>query len=294
MKKLFFSLTLILVAIDALAQSGAPGPKQSLPWKRYTVKREEFSVMLPAHPAMASRKTLVMRLGKERQLRTLGAYADGLAFTVISVENSSPRESLDDFIEQEIFTHSGWDRASEQEITLNGFKGRQYRSPNKVPGTMQIFATRNHIYRFHAFGATLTDERVKNFFSSIVLGGKSTGTEVTDGLGVPYKSDASTATATTENAPATREVDRRPFIAMRPEPEYTEEARSNQLEGVVLLRAVFASDGTITDVRVASGLPFGLEDKAIEAAKKIKFIPAVKNGKFVSMWMQLEYHFNLH
>ena len=281
---------LLMVASGVAAQSET----KSLPWKRYTVKREEFSVMLPAHPAMATRKSMVQRLATERQLRTLGTYADGLAFTITSVENSSPRESLDDFIEQEIFTHSGWDRASEQEITLNGFKGRQYLSPNKIPGTMQIFATRNHIYRFNAFGATLTDARVKNFFSSIVLGGKTNGIDVTDGPGVPYKSDASAATATTENPLTVRDVDTRPLVAMRPEPAYTEEARQNQTEGVVLLRAVFAANGTVTNVRVASGLPHGLEDKAIEAAKKIVFIPAVKDGKFVSTWMQLEYHFNLH
>ncbi|HEU5133201.1 MAG TPA: energy transducer TonB, partial [Pyrinomonadaceae bacterium] len=107
-------------------------------------------------------------------------------------------------------------------------------------------------------------------------------------------SDASAATATTENALTVRDVDTRPLVAMRPEPAYTEEARQNQTEGVVLLRAVFAANGTVTNVRVASGLPHGLEDKAIEAAKKIVFIPAVKDGKFVSTWMQLEYHFNLH
>lgn len=280
---------LLLIASGVVAQS----ENKPLPWKRYTVKREEFSVMLPAHPAMATRKPMVTRLAKERQLRTLGAYADGLAFTVISVENSSPREPLDEFIEQEIFTHSGWDRSSEQEITLNGFKGRQYLSPNKIPGTMQIFATRTHIYRFNAFGATLEDARVKHFFSSIGLG-KSEGIDVTDGAGVPYKPDASTATQTTENALTIKDVDRRPFIAMKPDPAYTEEARSNQLEGAVLLKAVFAADGTVTNIKVASGLPFGLEDQAIEAAKRIKFIPAVKDGKFVSTWMQLEYHFNLN
>ena len=89
---LFLFCTLLLVAVDALAQSA----NQPLPWKRYTIKREEFSVMLPAYPAMDSRKVMVMQLAKERQQHTLGAYADGLVFTVLCVENSSPRESLED------------------------------------------------------------------------------------------------------------------------------------------------------------------------------------------------------
>ena len=281
---------LLLLASGIVAQS----ENKPLPWKRYTVKREEFSVMLPAHPAMATRTPLVMRLGKERQLRSLGAYADGLAFTVISVENSSPRESLDEYIEQEIFTHSGWDRSSEREIALNGFKGKQYLSPNKIPATMQIFAARNHIYRFNAFGATLADARVKHFFSSIVLGSKSEGIGVTDGFGDRYNADASPVPDATDKALTLREVDIRPFIAMKPEAAYTRDARSNQVEGVVLLKVVFSADGRVINIQPIVGLPFGLQEKAIEAARTVTFIPALKDGKFVSTWMQLEYHFNLN
>ena len=291
MKRLFLMpCLLLLIASGVVAQS----ENNPAPWKRYTVKREEFSVMLPAHPAMSSRRARVMRLGKERQQRMLGAYADGLAFTVLCFENASPRESLDEFIEQEIFTHSGWDRSSEKEITLNDFKGKQYLSPNKIPATMQIFATRNHIYRFHAFGAKLEDARVKRFFSSITLGDQNQGIGVKDGTGVPAKSDASPATQATENALTIRDVDVRPFIAMKPEPAYTEEARQNQLEGTLLLKAIFSADGTINNIKVAAGLPYGLEENAIDAAKRIKFIPAMRDGKFVSTWMQLEYHFNLY
>jgi hypothetical protein len=35
-----------------------------------------------------------------------------------------------------------------------------------------------------------------------------------------------------------------------------------------------------------------LTELAIEAAKKIKFVPATKYGYPVSMWMQLEYNFS--
>jgi TonB family protein len=278
---LFLSCVLLLVGVDALAQPAT--------WKRYTIRGEEFSVMLPAPPAMDSRSQIVMRLGRGRQLRSLGAYADGLVFTVLSVGNTQTRESLDDYLEQEIFTHSSWDRSSQLELTVNGFKGKQYIAPDKVPGTMQIFATRNHIYRFHAFGATTDDARVRQFFSSIVLGGKSEGVPVNDGPGA-----AAAATQDNANAFNVKEVERRPFIAMKPEPRYTEEARQHEVSGSVILKMVFAADGTITNVQVAAGLPHGLTERAIEAVKKIRFIPAVKNGKFVATWMQLEYSFNLY
>ena len=285
---------LLLPCLLLVVASGVVAQSEKKPWKRYTVKGEEFSVMLPAHPAMSSRKALVPRLGKERQRRMLGAYADGLAFTVLCFENTLPRESLDDFVEQEIFSHSGWDRSSEQEVTVNGLKGRQYLSPNKVPGTMQIFATRNHIYRFQAFGATTEDARVKQFFSSVVLGNKNDGIAVIDGMGVPSGSEQLPSPQAHENPLNVRDVDRRPFIAMKPEPSYTDDARKNDLSGTVILKVVFGANGTVGNISVASGLPHGLTERAVAAAREIKFIPGVKDGKFVPTLMQVEYHFSLN
>ena len=71
-------------------------------------------------------------------------------------------------------------------------------------------------------------------------------------------------------------------------------ARNEQITGTVVLKCVFTADGEVTNIRVIQGLPKGLTEKSIEAARKIKFIPATKNGRNISMWMQLEYNFNLY
>ena len=81
---------------------------------------------------------------------------------------------------------------------------------------------------------------------------------------------------------------------MKPEPMYTEEARRNNIGGTIVLKVLFSSDGSVVNIRAISALPYGLTDRAFEAAKKVKFVPAMKDGKFVSMWMQLEYNFNLY
>lgn len=49
----------------------------------------------------------------------------------------------------------------------------------------------------------------------------------------------------------------------------------------------------VSTIQVIAGLSYGLTESAVEAAKKIKFTPATKDGKRVSMWLQLEYNFNL-
>ena len=83
-------------------------------------------------------------------------------------------------------------------------------------------------------------------------------------------------------------------ILSRPEPQYTEEARRNQVTGTVVLRAVFSASGAVTNIKAVKGLPDGLTEKAISAARQIKFVPAQKDGRAVSQYIQIEYNFNLY
>ena len=91
-----------------------------------------------------------------------------------------------------------------------------------------------------------------------------------------------------------KDVTTKARLISKPEPQYTEEARKNQVTGTVVLKVVFASNGSVQNIRTVSGLPYGLTDRAIAAARNIKFVPATKDGHQVSMWMQLEYNFNLY
>jgi TonB family protein len=91
-----------------------------------------------------------------------------------------------------------------------------------------------------------------------------------------------------------KDVNSKARVLSKPEPQYTEEARKNQITGTVILRAVFTSGGQVTNISARSGLPFGLTERAIAAARQIRFVPATKDGHPVSMYIQLEYNFNLY
>jgi len=91
-----------------------------------------------------------------------------------------------------------------------------------------------------------------------------------------------------------KNVTQKARVLSKPEPEYTEKARTNGITGTVVLRGVFASDGSVTNVRILSSLPYGLTDRALFAARHIRFQPAIKDCHYVSMWIQLEYNFNLY
>jgi TonB family protein len=86
----------------------------------------------------------------------------------------------------------------------------------------------------------------------------------------------------------------RPKIIYREKAKYTVEAHDNITHGVVALNVVFRSDGSISDIKVVKGLPYGLTERAIDAARKVRFEPAIKNGQPVHVRGDLEFAFHLY
>jgi TonB family protein len=71
-------------------------------------------------------------------------------------------------------------------------------------------------------------------------------------------------------------------VLFKPRPAYTAEARAKKIQGEVLLQVVFSADGTVEVQRVIRGLGYGLDASAEQAAREIRFHPAVRNGQPVS------------
>lgn len=80
----------------------------------------------------------------------------------------------------------------------------------------------------------------------------------------------------------------------RSPPEYTEEARRKQINGSVALAVELLPDGTVGEVKVAQALDPGLDKMAIAAARKIIFLPSIKNRKFVSQWTPMTMSFSIY
>ena len=68
-------------------------------------------------------------------------------------------------------------------------------------------------------------------------------------------------------------------ITYQPRPAYTDEARRLQIEGEVLVEAVFTASGEIQIVRIARGLGHGLNESAMAAVRSIRFRPARHRGR---------------
>ena len=76
-------------------------------------------------------------------------------------------------------------------------------------------------------------------------------------------------------------------------PAYTTKAREKKIEGKVVLHAVFTHDGKIKDLEVAQKLGYGLDESALEAAKKLTFAPALIEGQAVNIQANIIYLFTL-
>jgi len=78
------------------------------------------------------------------------------------------------------------------------------------------------------------------------------------------------------------------------QPTYPRLAEQAGLEGLVWIKALVGSDGTVKDAVVykTSGTP-SLDEAALSAAPKCKFKPAIQNGRPVAMWVTYKVDFIL-
>ncbi|MEP7037870.1 MAG: energy transducer TonB, partial [Acidobacteriota bacterium] len=83
------------------------------------------------------------------------------------------------------------------------------------------------------------------------------------------------------------------FIS-KPKASYTDQARTNQVQGTVRLRVTFSASGQIGSIAPVSGLPYGLTEQAIAAARQIRFEPAKRNGVPIPTTAVVEYNFNIY
>lgn len=100
-------------------------------------------------------------------------------------------------------------------------------------------------------------------------------------------------TANVPHPSPTPTVDTRPVRLSGPMPRYTDAARAESIQGSVTLRVLVGEDGNVSAVRVIRGLPDGLNEQAIAAARLTKFKPAMKDGKPVAYWVVVEMNFNI-
>lgn len=83
-------------------------------------------------------------------------------------------------------------------------------------------------------------------------------------------------------------------ILSKPRANYTDAARANNIQGTVILRVTFLASGQIGSISSIKGLPNGLTEQAIAAARRISFEPAKRDGQGQAVTRQIEYSFTIY
>jgi TonB family protein len=85
----------------------------------------------------------------------------------------------------------------------------------------------------------------------------------------------------------------RPELLKPAHPGYTDEARALKIQGEVLIGLLISSTGDVESAILIRGLGHGLDERAIEGARQLKFSPATRSGIPISYWQKLSMGFYL-
>jgi|ERR1700690_1262509 len=86
----------------------------------------------------------------------------------------------------------------------------------------------------------------------------------------------------------------RPRAIYAPDPEYSDEGRKKKINGTVELSLTVGTDGLAHDIKVEKKLGHGLDEKAVEALRRWKFQPALKDGKPCEAHLQVAMTFKIY
>ena len=125
--------------------------------------------------------------------------------------------------------------------------------------------------------------------------GSGSGNGVGNGNG-NGKGDGDNARARTvpEKKPEPAGPSQKYRITSKPRADYTNEARENQVTGIVSLRVTLNANGSVGSISPINRLPYGLTEKAIAAARQIRFEPQLKNGVAQTVRVQIQYNFTIY
>jgi hypothetical protein len=270
---------ILLSAIPAVDYSQALTPSTTQQnWERYTVDGEEFTVLLPELPSG-------LFLGTGTPGYRYAAYGDGIVYIITSEVAFGPRNIHTEINNQKVNLPENA-LTFKRDVTRDKFTGKEFSVRWKnAEGAMAVYVTKEHVYVLRAVGADESHTAVRQFLDSFTLGKKPQARDIGNGARLADEAQVQSPEPIYKEEQVTQKatmVIRGPFLP-------TEKAIKNKTAGTVIIDAVLRYSGKVTDIKVISGLPDGLTEIAVIAARKAYFIPAVKDGRRVSQYYQFRY-----
>jgi TonB family protein len=280
-------------------------------WIEVSADAEYFRVSMPHQPREENERT---RYGPiDANCTRYEVWADGAGYALWALVNKTfntfqatdPDKYLDDCADlvweallkpvRDKLPNDRGARAAMtyvKELPANPLAGREYSvALGDMSGTIRFYIAQTRIFVLLAVnfpGGVWARERFLGSFAvlpNLPIQRPNYGDSKSRGTG-----------KTSEDDPVFQgsEVTQKIRVLNKPPPIYPESARKYGVTGTVVLRAVFSKDGEVTNLYVIRKLPHGLTQAAMRAARAIEFSPAMKDGRPVSQYMELQYNFNVY
>lgn len=272
---------------------------------RSTAKGDEFSILMPAQPtAVVDKLDSAFKVDGQTidEERIFSCYADGVVYLVKVYMTGNGKKAFDEFRAMRRKRAKVPD-VSTSEVVAGAFKGEQEEERAKswnygepFYSRTQYFPTKHNLYVVSAAARDDASPSLGDFFSSIRLGDAATdaGAKNAPAGGSPATSRA----AAFEPNPAPRvfkpeEVTRKAIIVWHPDPGvYQEMIQLNRPIVKMKLQMILNADGSVSDVKIVSGTTQAINEKVLTAAKYMRFLPALKDGRHVSQLYTFDYEFS--
>ena len=298
--------SLLFVLTASAAASHAQTPTE-ISWETIQSEGGEYSVALPAG--------YIIHKDSRWSETTLAGGLGRVSFTVWFRKTPKASEAMGDM--HKIPLEKGEDldyKVGKVKIHVNPYTGKK---------TYRIFiavATANGFYGLTVVAPSANDPVLLQILASLNLEGKAL-MKSTGGAAAP-QSKVTIDVGSLESSPIVRAaLDRKQtepiavdlktsasdvedeeeilysrgvMAVEKPKARYTDQARTSSVQGSITLRILFKANGQIGRIRLVKGLRMGLNEEAIEAAKKIKFVPAEIDGKPVDAERNLVYTFSIY
>ena len=280
---------------------GSPPPEpdltqysSSVSWTEYRIPDQKLSFTFPKLPVIRNEGDSC----SEIEGRTYHAYAGGVVYEFAWYAKS--QASIPDWCDTKTkfskaaFTkrlgelkEEAW-KYEEFDTTVNGVRAKVLRATS-TPGVQKLrwlIWDRDHWLEIGVTYRPYTEVDVWRLLAGLKRNssaGKDLGIGADATLGDP-------AVDVKADGPGTAGM----AVVIKPRPGYTDAARQANIQGTVILRLTFLENGGIGAVTEVKGLPYGLTEQAIKAARRIAFLPKTDEGKTISVARQIEYTFSIY
>jgi TonB family protein len=274
-------------AQSALAQSAELPDGVAQDWKPLTTNDKEFNISMPEKVTIYRRGEYRTESATVSESYEIGSFYKGSAMVCRIFHTNDPQAILNTETR-----FSSFRDAKRSSIKINGIKAERFIGQRNDSHFEAIgFVRNNRLYLVQVAARTAENLYLKYFLGSINIKGMTSS--VATAVSSTIKPQPTLVPVVGEGEPEPANANLKPIILYAAKATYSERARQNRVRGTVSVSAVFSVRGEVINVKILKGLPDGLNDEAIGAAQRIRFLPAEKDGKPVNVRMTMEFTFDL-